>query len=143
MKPMLSFKLGAVSAAQTWDERMKGTLATEADLMKERREIRIKFFSIRGTAEFSRICPAGARRKSRAEWKRFARRRKCRARTTYEARLAPARPPARASAARHSCNSDYPLRAEQGVAAEEALKQDMEAKSEEFVEKGAEVYARV
>ena len=32
--------------------------------------------------------------------------------------------------------------AEQGIAAEEALKQGMEAKSKEFVEKGAEVYAR-
>jgi phosphomethylpyrimidine synthase len=33
--------------------------------------------------------------------------------------------------------------AEQGVAAEEALKQGMEAKSKEFVEKGREVYAKV
>ena len=32
--------------------------------------------------------------------------------------------------------------AEQGIAAEEALKQGMEAKSKEFVEKGAEVYAK-
>jgi phosphomethylpyrimidine synthase len=33
--------------------------------------------------------------------------------------------------------------AEQGIAEEEALKQGMEAKSKEFVEKGAEVYAKV
>ena len=32
--------------------------------------------------------------------------------------------------------------AEQGIAEEEALKQGMEAKSKEFVEKGAEVYAK-
>jgi phosphomethylpyrimidine synthase len=31
--------------------------------------------------------------------------------------------------------------AEQGIAEEEALKKGMEAKSKEFVEKGAEVYA--
>jgi hypothetical protein len=31
---------------------------------------------------------------------------------------------------------------EQGIAEEEALKQGMEAKSKEFVEKGAEVYAK-
>ena len=33
--------------------------------------------------------------------------------------------------------------AEQGIVEEEALKQGMEAKSKEFVEKGAEVYAKV
>ena len=33
--------------------------------------------------------------------------------------------------------------AEQGVSEEEALKQGMAAKSKEFVEKGAEVYAKV
>ncbi len=33
--------------------------------------------------------------------------------------------------------------AEQGVSEEEALKKGMEAKSKEFVEKGAEVYAKV
>ena len=33
--------------------------------------------------------------------------------------------------------------AEQGIAEEEALKKGMEAKSKEFVEKGAEVYAKV
>ena len=33
--------------------------------------------------------------------------------------------------------------AEQGIAEEEALKRGMEAKSKEFVEKGAEVYAKV
>jgi len=33
--------------------------------------------------------------------------------------------------------------AEQGIAEEEALKQGMEAKSREFVAKGAEVYAKV
>ena len=33
--------------------------------------------------------------------------------------------------------------AEQGIAEEEALKKGMEAKSNEFVEKGAEVYAKV
>ena len=32
--------------------------------------------------------------------------------------------------------------AEQGIAEEEALKQGMAAKSKEFVEKGAEVYAK-
>jgi phosphomethylpyrimidine synthase len=32
--------------------------------------------------------------------------------------------------------------AEQGVTEQEALKQGMEAKSKEFVEKGAEVYAK-
>jgi phosphomethylpyrimidine synthase len=32
--------------------------------------------------------------------------------------------------------------AEQGIAEEEALKKGMEAKSKEFVEKGAEVYAK-
>jgi hypothetical protein len=32
--------------------------------------------------------------------------------------------------------------AEQGVSEEEALKRGMEAKSKEFVEKGAEVYAK-
>jgi phosphomethylpyrimidine synthase len=32
--------------------------------------------------------------------------------------------------------------AEQGIAEEEALKRGMEAKSKEFVEKGAEVYAK-
>ena len=32
---------------------------------------------------------------------------------------------------------------ERGIAEEEALKRGMEAKSKEFVEKGAEVYARV
>jgi phosphomethylpyrimidine synthase len=32
--------------------------------------------------------------------------------------------------------------AEQGIAEEEALKKGMEEKSKEFVEKGAEVYAR-
>ena len=32
--------------------------------------------------------------------------------------------------------------AEQGVAEEEAIKKGMEAKSKEFVEKGAEVYAQ-
>lgn len=32
--------------------------------------------------------------------------------------------------------------AEQGIAEEEALKRDMEEKSKEFVEKGAEVYAK-
>lgn len=32
--------------------------------------------------------------------------------------------------------------AEQGIAEEEALKRGMEEKSKEFVEKGAEVYAR-
>ena len=32
--------------------------------------------------------------------------------------------------------------AEQGIAEEEALKQGMEEKSKEFVEKGAEVYAK-
>lgn len=32
--------------------------------------------------------------------------------------------------------------AEHGIAEEEALKQGMEAKAEEFVEKGAEVYAK-
>ena len=31
---------------------------------------------------------------------------------------------------------------EQGIAEEEALKKGMEAKSKEFVEKGAEVYAK-
>jgi phosphomethylpyrimidine synthase len=33
--------------------------------------------------------------------------------------------------------------AEQGIAEEEDLKRGMEAKSKEFVEKGAEVYAKV
>jgi phosphomethylpyrimidine synthase len=33
--------------------------------------------------------------------------------------------------------------AEQGIAEEEALKKGMEAKSKEFVEKGAEVYAKI
>ena len=33
--------------------------------------------------------------------------------------------------------------AEQGIAEEEALKKGMEEKSKEFVEKGAEVYAKV
>ena len=33
--------------------------------------------------------------------------------------------------------------AEQGVSEEEALKKGMEEKSKEFVEKGAEVYAKV
>jgi phosphomethylpyrimidine synthase len=33
--------------------------------------------------------------------------------------------------------------AEQGIAEEETLKKDMEKKSKEFVEKGAEVYAKV
>jgi phosphomethylpyrimidine synthase len=33
--------------------------------------------------------------------------------------------------------------AEQGIAEEEALKEGMEAKSKEFVEKGAEVYSQV
>jgi phosphomethylpyrimidine synthase len=33
--------------------------------------------------------------------------------------------------------------AEPGIAEEEALKKGMEAKSKEFVEKGAEVYAKV
>ena len=33
--------------------------------------------------------------------------------------------------------------AEQGIAEEEALKKGMEAKSKEFVEKGAEVYAKM
>jgi len=33
--------------------------------------------------------------------------------------------------------------AEQGIAGEEALKKGMEAKSKEFVQKGAEVYAKV
>ncbi len=33
--------------------------------------------------------------------------------------------------------------AEQGIAEEETLKKGMEAKSKEFVEKGAEVYAKV
>jgi phosphomethylpyrimidine synthase len=33
--------------------------------------------------------------------------------------------------------------AERGIAGEEALKRGMEAKSKEFVEKGAEVYAKV
>ena len=33
--------------------------------------------------------------------------------------------------------------AEQGLAEEEALKKGMEEKSKEFVEKGAEVYAKV
>ena len=32
--------------------------------------------------------------------------------------------------------------AEQGIAEQEALKKGMEAKSKEFVEKGAEVYAK-
>ena len=32
--------------------------------------------------------------------------------------------------------------AEHGIAGEEALKQGMEAKAKEFVEKGAEVYAK-
>ena len=32
--------------------------------------------------------------------------------------------------------------AEQGIAEEESLKQGMEAKSKEFVEKGAEVYSQ-
>ncbi len=32
--------------------------------------------------------------------------------------------------------------AEQGIAAEEALKKGMEAKSKEFTEKGAELYAK-
>ena len=32
--------------------------------------------------------------------------------------------------------------AEQGIAEAEALKKDMEAKSEEFVKKGAKVYAK-
>ena len=32
--------------------------------------------------------------------------------------------------------------AEQGIAEEEALKQGMEAKSKEFAEKGAEIYAK-
>ena len=32
--------------------------------------------------------------------------------------------------------------AEQGIAEKEAIKQGMEAKSKEFVEKGAEVYAK-
>jgi hypothetical protein len=55
MKPIVSFEFGLVSAAQICDGRMKGTLATEADLMKERREIRIKFLSCFETTEFSRI----------------------------------------------------------------------------------------
>jgi phosphomethylpyrimidine synthase len=42
---------------------------------------------------------------------------------------------------------DFPSRrrgtAERGIAEEEALKRGMEAKSKEFVEKGAEVYAKV
>ena len=33
--------------------------------------------------------------------------------------------------------------AEQVIVEEEALKKDMEAKSKEFVEKGAEIYAKV
>lgn len=33
--------------------------------------------------------------------------------------------------------------AEQGIAEEEALRKGMEAKSKEFLEKGAEVYAKV
>jgi phosphomethylpyrimidine synthase len=33
--------------------------------------------------------------------------------------------------------------AEQGITEEEAIKKGMEAKSKEFVEKGAEVYAKV
>ncbi|PYJ86005.1 MAG: hypothetical protein DME22_06950 [Verrucomicrobia bacterium] len=33
--------------------------------------------------------------------------------------------------------------AEQGIAEEESLKKGMEAKSKEFVERGAEVYAKV
>jgi phosphomethylpyrimidine synthase len=33
--------------------------------------------------------------------------------------------------------------AEQGIAEEEALKRGMEVKSKDFVEKGAEVYAKV
>ena len=33
--------------------------------------------------------------------------------------------------------------AEQGIAEEEAIKKGMEAKSKEFVEKGAEVYAKM
>ncbi len=33
--------------------------------------------------------------------------------------------------------------AEQGIAEEEAFKKGMEAKSKEFVERGAEVYAKV
>jgi len=32
--------------------------------------------------------------------------------------------------------------AEQGIAEEEALKKDMEEKSKEFIDKGAEVYAK-
>ena len=39
-------------------------------------------------------------------------------------------------------NSVRKYAAEQGIAEEEALKQDMAAKSKEFVEKGAEVYAK-
>jgi len=39
-------------------------------------------------------------------------------------------------------NSVREYAAEQGIAEEEALKQGMAAKSKEFVEKGAEVYAK-
>jgi phosphomethylpyrimidine synthase len=39
--------------------------------------------------------------------------------------------------------ADRKYAAEQGIAEEEALKKGMEEKSKEFVEKGAEVYAKV
>jgi phosphomethylpyrimidine synthase len=48
----------------------------------------------------------------------------------------------------HSCSMQITehvrnYAAEQGIAEEEALKKGMEAKLKEFVEKGAEVYAKV
>jgi phosphomethylpyrimidine synthase len=47
------------------------------------------------------------------------------------------------NAVSHRANKDVrKYAAEQGIAEEEALKKGMEEKSKEFVEKGAEVYAK-